>query len=84
MSGANASNNAEGGDGEGGGDSKGGGSAIAALERQFSQPAAPRKGGISEGLGKGVPSPTQRLRLQQENLEMRCVLYGSMKGVRSA
>lgn len=73
--GSNASKNADGGGGgDGGVDSKsGGGSAIASLERQFSQPAAPRESGISEGLGKGVPSPTQRLRLQQENLEMRCV-----------
>eukprot|EP00904_Undaria_pinnatifida_P012920 jgi/Undpi1/8759/HiC_scaffold_25.g11221.m1 len=51
----------------GGGD----GSGASALERQFAKPAAPRNGGLSEGLGKGTPSPSQRLRLQQENLEMR-------------
>lgn len=52
----------------------GGGSgneAKSALERQFSQPAAHRRERISEGLGKGVPSPGERLRLRQENLDMR-------------
>lgn len=55
--------------GGGGGDA----SSAAALERQFAKPAAPDRGGVSEGLGKGAPSPRQRLRLQQENLELRYV-----------
>lgn len=40
------------------------------LERLFAQPAAPRRRELSEGLGKGVPSPQQRVRLEQENLEL--------------
>ena len=59
-------------------DGKGKGGDFAALERQFSQPAAPRRSGISEGLGKGAPSPSQRLRMQQENLDMRCGLLAHM------
>lgn len=68
--GKNASgSNSNGDGGGGGGDAKNGD--FAALERQFSQPAAPRREIISEGLGKGAPSTSQRLRLQQENLDMR-------------
>ncbi|CAM9096171.1 unnamed protein product [Ascophyllum nodosum] len=68
-----------GGGGGGGGDdgsglspsaSAGDASLMAALERQFSRPSTPAHE-ISEGMGKGSPSPSQRLRLQRENLDLR-------------
>lgn len=61
-----------GGTGRGGEPDGAAGSAdAAALERLYSMPATESRRPISEGLGKGSPSARRRVRLQQENLELK-------------